>query len=231
MSAARDRAITEETSEGQQDFACNRSPTSNVEVPDQWLAATLEEYKSLRVEIIDAIQAGRQIMQVGITGISVLVGLGLQRISPFLAVLLLMILVPVLAIFITAGALGEFFRAVRASSYLAYREKIINRFILGPESEHVPAQEWERWLRRNPEHVVRDWAQFLAVFAINTSALIAGFYTIFTTDFHADQPAPLVFILGVVASILWAINPILFVYLLRRVRRQFAKEELSAVQD
>lgn len=87
----------------------HRSPTSNVELSDQWLAATLEEYKSLRVEIIDAIQAGRQIMQVGITGLSVLVGLGLQRISPFLAVLLLMVLVPVLAVFITAGALGEFF--------------------------------------------------------------------------------------------------------------------------
>lgn len=220
-SGQHDREITEASPSGQQDAACNYSLGPSAEPSTQWLAASLEEYKSLRAEIVDAIQAQRQIMQIGITGLSVLIGLGLQRIDPLIAVLLLMILVPILGIFITAGALGEFFRAARASSFLAYREEVINRYVSGPAPESAPAQEWERWLRRNPEHTVRDWAQFLAAFSITTGALSLGFYTIFTSDFHIDQPVPLIFTLGTVASILWAINPILYVYLLRRARRQF----------
>ncbi|MGQ0773291.1 MAG: hypothetical protein ACT4NY_02555 [Pseudonocardiales bacterium] len=222
-SGPHDREITEVSPLGQQDAACNYSPMSSAEPSAQWLAASLEEYKSLRAEIVDAIQAQRQIMQIGITGLSVLVGLGLQRIDPLLAVLLLMILVPMLAIFITAGALGEFFRAARASSFLAYREEIINHYIPGPAS----AQEWEQWLRLQPVYTVRDRAQFLATFSITTGALTLGFYTIFTSDFHIDQPVPLVFTLEAVAAILWAINPILYEYMLRRARYQFYQKNLS----
>jgi hypothetical protein len=71
-------------------------------------------------------------MQIGITGLSVLVGFGLQHINPFLAAFLLMVLVPLLAIFITAGALGEFFRATRASSFLAYRKGLSIVSFRGP---------------------------------------------------------------------------------------------------
>jgi hypothetical protein len=55
--------------------------------PPQWVTAALEEYKSLRVEIIDAVQTQRQIMQIWLTGSSVLIGLGLQDVNPLLAVL------------------------------------------------------------------------------------------------------------------------------------------------
>jgi hypothetical protein len=110
---------------------------------EQWLTAALEEYRSLRIEIIDAIEAQRKIMQLGVTALSVLIGLGLQRISPLLTVTLLTLLVPTVAIFVTAGALGELFRAARASSFLAYREPIINRAVSGSN----PALEWEKWLR------------------------------------------------------------------------------------
>jgi hypothetical protein len=115
----------------------------------------LEEYKSLRVEIVDAIQAQRQIMQIGLTGLAV-IGLGLQGINPLIAVFILAILVPTVTIFITAGTLGELFRAARASAFIAYREGVINRAIIGP----APAQEWERWLRLRPirtsAFIVRD---------------------------------------------------------------------------
>lgn len=221
VSGPHDHKMTEKSPLGQQDYPCNHLSASSAEPSAQWLMTALEEYKSLRAEIVDSIQAQRQIMQVGITGLSVLVGLGLQRINPLLAVLLLMILIPILAIFITAGALGELFRAARASSFLAYREGIINRSIPGPTVGPAPAQEWEQWLRRNPVYVVRDWTQFLAAFSINTGALALGFYTIFASDFHIDRSAPLIFTLGAVASILWTINPILYIYLLRRARRQF----------
>lgn len=226
MSGPHDREITEEPPLGQQDSACSHSSMPAAEPSPQWLAATLEEYKSIRAEIIDAIQAQRQIMQIGVTGLSVLIGLGLQRINPFLAVLLLMILVPILAIFITTGALGELFRAARASRFLAYREEMINRFVPGPMPESAPAQEWEQWLRRNPVYVVRDWAQFLAVFSINTGSLALGFYMIFTPGSPAGQPASLIFILVTMSLILWSINPILHIYLLRRARSQFFQKNL-----
>lgn len=144
MSGPHDREITEESLLGQQDAARSHSSMPNAEPSAQWLAATFEERKTLRVEIVDAIQAQHQIMQVGVAGLAVLVGLELQRINPFLAILLLMVLVPILAIFITAGALGEFFRAARASSFLAYREEIINRSIPGPAPGLALAQERER---------------------------------------------------------------------------------------
>ena len=223
-SGPHDHKITEESPFGQQDDSCNHFV--HAEPSAQWLTAALEEYKALRAEIVDSIQAQRQIMQIGITSLSVLIGLGLQRINPLLAVLLLMILVPILAIFITAGALGELFRAARASSFLAYREEIINCSIPESAAGPAPAQEWEQWLRRNPVYVVRDRAQFLAAFSINTGALVLGFYMIFTSDFHIDPPAPLIFALGAVASVLWVINPILYVYLLRRARHQFFQKNL-----
>jgi hypothetical protein len=165
-------------------------------------------------------------MQIGITGLSVLVGFGLQHINPFLVAFLLMILVPLLAIFITTGALGEFFRATRASSFLAYREGVVNRVISGPGSglTFTLAQEWEQWLRRNREYTVRDWAQFLAASSINTGALVLGFYMILASDSRIDQS--FIFTLGIEGTVLWAINPILYVYLLGRVRRQFNQKDL-----
>ena len=45
---------------------------STIEHSDQWLIAALEEYRSLRVEIVDAIDTQRKIMQLGVTGLSVL---------------------------------------------------------------------------------------------------------------------------------------------------------------
>jgi len=44
-----------------------------------WFSSALEEYKVLRVEVVDASQAQRTTMQLGLTALSVLVGLGLRR--------------------------------------------------------------------------------------------------------------------------------------------------------
>jgi hypothetical protein len=186
---------------------------------EQWLTAALEEYRSLRIEIIDAIEAQRKIMQLGVTALSVLIGLGLQRISPLLTVTLLTLLVPTVAIFITAGALGELFRAARASSFFAYREPIINRAVSGSN----PALEWEEWLRRGSIFVLRDRAEFLALFSLTAGALSLGFYTLFTTPtLHAAQSTPLVMTLVTISIGLWITCGILHFYLVRKARRQFS---------
>jgi hypothetical protein len=184
----------------------------------------LEEYKSLRVEIVDAIQAQRQIMRIGLTGLAVLIGLGLQGINPLIAVFILAILVPTVTIFITAGTLGELFRAARASAFIAYREGVINRAIIGP----APAQEWERWLRLRPIFIVRDRVEFLAIFSLSTGSLALGFYRMFTSSLHIEQPGFLLVALGVVASILWAVGPILHEYLIRRARCEFLQTRIGA---
>ena len=96
MSTPHDHGIAENSRVGNQDTS--RTSSSSSDPPPQWVTAALEEYKSLRVEIIDAIQAQRQIMQIGLTGLSVLIGLGLQGINPLLAVFILALLVPTVTI-------------------------------------------------------------------------------------------------------------------------------------
>src|ERR1700704_1365086 len=88
----------------------SRGPQSDPQPPAEWLTIALEEYRALRAEIVEAIQAQRTIMQVGTTGVAVLIGFGLQRIGPFPSVMILTVLVPAVAIFTTVGALGELFR-------------------------------------------------------------------------------------------------------------------------
>lgn len=193
------------------------APAIDTADPGQWLIAALEEYKSLRVEIIDAIEAQRKIMQLGVTGLSVLIGLGLQQIGPLLAVFLLTLLVPTMAIFVTAGALGERFRASRASYFLAYKEQIVNRALAGSH----PALEWERWLRDRPVFILRDRAEFLAVFSLTTGALGLGFYMLFTTPtLHALQSV-LIIPLGAISLALWITCAILHFYLIEESRREF----------
>jgi hypothetical protein len=152
-------------------------------------------------------------MQLGVTGLSVLIGLGLQPIKPLLTIALLTLLVPTLAIFITAGALGERFRASRASYFLAYKETIINGMLAGSD----PALEWEAWLRRRRVFILRDKAELFAVFTLTTGAMGLGFYTLFTTStLHAVRPAfvPL-------SLILWLTSIILYFYLMKKSRREF----------
>jgi hypothetical protein len=217
------RGMAEEAQADRHDTLRNRLSLPNADPPPQWVTAALEEYKSLRAEIVDSIQAQRQIMQIGLTGLSVLIGLGLQGINPLLAVLILALLVPTVAIFVTVGALGELFRAARASAFLAYREGIINLAIPGP----APAQEWEQWLRRRPIFIVRDRAEFLAVFSISTGSLALGFYLMFTSNLRAQQPAFLLVALVVVAMVLWTVGPILHLHMIRRARCEFLQTSIG----
>ena len=123
-----------------------------------WLIVALEEYKALRTEIVDSIHAQRTIMQLGVTGVSVLIGLGLQQAPSLLASIILAMLVPSVTFFITTAAWGELFRAARASRFLAEREDIINEAVKGVGS---PAMAWKRWLRSRPISSASTGGQFL----------------------------------------------------------------------
>ncbi|MGH3767167.1 MAG: hypothetical protein ACRDTX_18770 [Pseudonocardiaceae bacterium] len=193
--------------------------------PDQWLTTALEEYKSLRVEIVDAIEAQRKIMQLGVTGLSVLIGLGLQQNNQFLTVFLLTLLVPSMAIFITAGALGERFRASRASYFLARKEESVNQVLAGSP----PALDWERWLRGRSAFILRDRAEFFfAVFSLTTGALGLGFYLLFTPSAQHIPQLALIVPLGVVSLTLWITGPILHFYLLEECYREFTEGDRTS---
>jgi hypothetical protein len=64
----------------------------------RWLTAALSEYSSLRAESLNALQVQNTIMQFGIAGIAVLIGVALQNSDPVLSVLILFFLIPLLAI-------------------------------------------------------------------------------------------------------------------------------------
>jgi hypothetical protein len=110
----------------------------------RWLTAALSEYSSLREESLRALQVQNTIMQFGIAGIAVLIGVALQNSDPILSILILLFLVPLLAIFLVNIWAGELTRVVRASNYISGLEEKINAVIGG----EVPALGWEGWLRR-----------------------------------------------------------------------------------
>jgi len=122
-----------------------------------WLTVALEEYKALRTEVIEAIQAQRTIMQLGITGILVLLGVGIQQAPSFLATAILSLVIPTIAVFITTAAWGEYFRAARVSAFLSMREAVLN----DATGTSTPAMKWESWLRQQPINIVSTTGQFL----------------------------------------------------------------------
>jgi hypothetical protein len=160
----------------------------------------LEEYRSLRIEIIDAIEDQRKIIQLGVTALSVLIGLALQRISPLLTVTLLVLLVPTVSILSQRERLANSF---------AQRERVRSSLTGNPLSTAPladPSQhwEWEEWLRCGSMFVLRDRAEFLAVFSLTAGALSLGFYTLFTTPtLHAAQSPSLVMTLVIISMSLW----------------------------
>lgn len=189
-----------------------------------WLTAALEEYRSIRIEIVDAIQAQRTIMQLGATALSVLIGLGLQDIDPLLAASVLAVVVPTAALFITAGASGELFRAARGSRFLLEKEQAVNRIIGANE----PALEWETWLRARPIFSMRDRAEFLVILTLSTASLALGCYSAVSADLHVGRPALLVMLSWMVPSLLWISSPVLHLCMLRRARHMFLVESSLA---
>ena len=168
------------------------SPADSV---SPWLTVALEEYKALRVEIVDSIHAQRTTMQLGMTGVSILIGLGLQRTPSLLASIILAILVPSITFFITIAVWGELFKAARASSFLAEREVMINRVV---SIADPPAMAWEGWLRGRPIFIGSTNGQFLALYVLTIGAAVTGLMIMFTAEGRRDQPAAV--LIGVVTT-------------------------------
>lgn len=114
---------------------------------DPWLAVALEEYKSLRVESLEAIGRLQQIAQYGLatTGVAISAAVVASETDAVLAALVLMVLVPLLVLFGAAMMAMEAQRVGRAGRHLAALETRINAYLPGDSD----ALRWESELARS----------------------------------------------------------------------------------
>jgi hypothetical protein len=182
----------------------------------RWLAAALAEYESLRAESLQAQQAQLYILQFGITGVAVLIGLGLQKNDPLLAIPVLLFLVPLLSMSIAAIWFVEIFRSSRAGTFISCLEERINRVIGGD----VPALGWETWLRRHPKvrMAMRDRMSFSALYLLNVAGLSLGFYLALHANFNFAHPARIVATFVLWSGIILVGGPLLYRRLEGQVR-------------
>jgi hypothetical protein len=183
----------------------------------RWLSAALAEYQSLRTESLQAQHAQQTILQFGITGVAVLVGLSLQLENEGLAILLLLLMVPLVSIFIVSVWFTEIFRSLRAGNFLAEREEKINKEI----GNTVPALEWETWLRvPAPERRMfnRTRMSFGVLCTLNVAGFILAGYLARTGDF--TLPLAMVIALGLVSLALLTVSIVVY----RRYERRFYEQ-------
>lgn len=152
---------------------------------DRWLAAVLAEYASLREESLRAIEAQHTTLRYGMTGVAVVIGIGLKiAVSDVpdevaLGVAFLALVVPILTILVTGVWQGEIWRMTRAGAYLRQTERRVNTQAVSREG--IDPMGWEQWLATMP--TLRHRGYHRAAFAILTfvsagSVLLGAHYTV-----------------------------------------------------
>jgi hypothetical protein len=182
----------------------------------RWLTAVLAEYQTLRAESLQAQRAQQTVLQYGLTGVALLIGLTLQLESELLAILVLLYMVPLLSIVIVTVWFTEIFRSLRAGDFIAGLEEKVNR-VMGSDE---PALEWESWLRAKKETrmFVRDHMSFVSLSTLNIAGLALAGYLAYTADYYRDHPVWVV-VFGAVHLALVASGVLLYGRFNRRVRR------------
>ncbi len=132
-------------------------------VPDDWLTASLEEYRSLREESLQAIDRQLRILGLGTTALGVVLGLGVKAgTGSATATVLLVFFSPLLALLVCILWLGEMERMVRAGAHIASLEHRISDAI----DPSRPAMSWERSLRLNRSDRRRVLSVYRSIFGI-----------------------------------------------------------------
>jgi positive regulator of sigma E activity len=182
----------------------------------RWLTAALAEYQSLRAESLQAQQAQQTVLQFGITGVAVLIGLALNLEAKLLSILLLLYLVPLLSIFIISVWSTEIFRSIRAGEFISHLERKINDQTGGD----APALEWESWLRAHPtvRRFARDRMSFAVLFTLNVAGLVLAGYLAREAHFRLEQAAAFVVALAGAHLVLLVALAFTYVRSDRRVR-------------
>lgn len=116
---------------------------------DDWLTLAMEEYRTIRAEILDSIKIQHTILQYGMTVISAiaLAGFSVWKTHPVVAIAVFLGLLPVTISFIGITWAGEVGRMFRAGSFLLVREHQISSHVcaVSVSPEQPPALVWETW--------------------------------------------------------------------------------------
>jgi len=142
----------------------------------EWLAAALEEYKTLREESLASMKMQQSILAYGVAAIGVLTSTAINswQTSPIPEFFLLFLL-PLIIYLTLLTWLGEVARMFRAGNFLASLEQRINLRIRDP----LPALTWENYLRAptkdgsEQDNVKFHYLSIFYLFAILAIASIA----------------------------------------------------------
>lgn len=143
----------------------------------RWLDAALEEYRSLRGEILDAIRGQHNALRLGVGAVVIIIGAAFSNLDdPFVAGLFLLVLVPIVSYLTLISWNLELFRMARIGYAVALCERRINRWI----DQKEDALSWESRRRTiktqaRPLEATLHIASVLAFFGISVlGSLIAG---------------------------------------------------------
>lgn len=124
--------------------------TQNGSSVRDWLAVTMEEYKTLRQECLTSIQSQHSILDYGLAALGVIILAGVTaRNFTVLPVIIFLIVVPWTSYFVLFTWFEEYARMVRAGSYIAETEKRINGMLKAQNPDLGDALSWESQLH-NP---------------------------------------------------------------------------------
>jgi len=134
----------------------------------------MEEYKSLRQEILLSLQQGHSVLQFGLASSAILLGLAAQKLTTGAAgIVLTVVVVPLVTLLVVVIWTGELRRTVRASCYLADEVEPRARDAF-PGVAQAPLR-WEGWLRQGDNMKFTDtyWAVplLLALVGVASAAL------------------------------------------------------------
>jgi hypothetical protein len=133
----------------------------------------IEEYRSLRQESLDALDRQQTVAQYGLAAVGVVLGIGLlaeQNGRTTLAAVVLMILVPLLALFGAHMLAAEAQRVARAGWYLRGLEARINRR-LPPDLEPLA---WETMLATDGRYRVQGYPEVVGIVIAVTLVISVG---------------------------------------------------------
>jgi hypothetical protein len=114
-----------------------------------WVAIALEEYKALREECMVALQMQHAILRYSIGGLLLIfaAALSISSENPHLAGIVLVFLLPGASFLISLIWFGEFWRMLRAGSYIANLELKINKKMECEDGDGPMG--WENFLRNS----------------------------------------------------------------------------------
>lgn len=110
-----------------------------------FLTVKLEEYKTLRSEVLLSLQQGQSVLSFGVAAIGVLLGFALGPVKGPAGIVLAAVGVPVIATLIVVVWLGELARTRRLGAFIKHRIETPAQTWLG-ERDSRHALEWETWM-------------------------------------------------------------------------------------